>query len=241
MKKGGLILNVILLIAVAILFYLHFNTKKTSPIVAETIVPSTENLIVPTDDSINQFFDIDSNLIAKPIKIAYVDSDSLDKNLKLLEDVTEIILAKEAEIKRSIEAKKSYYESKFKSKIESFEKSKNSYTINAPNLTDEQLKTEQEKLYKLQQELQYLEPQYQQELMAFSQGLEQEFIALRANEMKKYYTKVQDYCKSIAKSKGFDFILMYQNGGAILYSNQSYDISDYVIYAINKEYDSKNK
>ena len=249
MKKGGLVLNVILLVAVAILFYLHFNSNKGNDIntvneTENTIPNSTQNTIGNTInelDSLNKFFALDSNIVAKPIKIAYVDSDSLDSNLKLLKDVETKIIAKEDLIKGKIEGKKKYFEGKFKAKIKNFETLKNKYTIKAPSLTDEQLKSEQEKLYKLQQELQYLEPQYQQELMSFSQELEKEYIILKTEEMKKYYGKVKEYCESIAKRLGFDFILIYQNGGAILYSNESYDISNYVINAINKEYDSKNK
>jgi len=240
MKKGGLILNVILLLAVAVLFYLHFSSNKVNNTIVSTPEKTEKEPKTVIEDSLSQFFALDSNITAKPIKIAYVDSDSLDNNLKLLKDVEAKIIAKENAIKKSIKSKKNFYESKFKSKINAFESLKNKYTIKAPSLTDEQLKQEQEKLYKLQQELQSLEPLYSQKLMEFSQKLEQEYMIIKSDEMRKYYGKVKEYCESIAKKLGFDFILIYQNGGSILYSNSSYDISDYVIKAINKEYDSKN-
>lgn len=233
MKKAGTILNVILLIAVAVLFYLHFSSKSTSPIVAET--PKDEPKVM-LEDSLTKFMNLDSNISAKPIKIAYVNSDSLNKNLDMLRDVEDRIAKKEKQLVGNIEAKKRSYERNYKNKISDYESKKNQYTIKAPTLTDAQLEAEQKKLMEIQQEIMQMEQNLQQKMYQFSQQQEQEYMIMKSEEMENYYLKVQSFCKSFAKTLGFDFILIYQNGGQMLYSNPDYDISSYVVDAINREY-----
>ena len=237
MKQGALILNVILLIAVAILFYLHFSGSKSTP---KQVVKLEDSAQVIMEDSLTKYMDLDSNISAKPIKIAYVNNDSLNKNLTMLRDVEDRIAAKEKQLKSRIENKQRSFENSYKRKIENFKTKKNQYDINLPSYSDAQINEEREKLGALQQEIMELEQTVQQKLYEFQQEQEQEYVMLKAQEMEKYYLKVQRFCQSFAKTLGFDFILIYQNGGSILYSNPSYDISNYVVDAINKEY-SQNK
>ena len=142
--------------------------------------------------------------------------------------------------KEGREIAKKRLENNYKRKISQYEEGKSKYTLNAPSMSDAQLKSEQDKLVKIQQQIMEMEQTLQQSLYQFSQQQEQEYMMVKAAEMEKYYLKVQQFCQSFAQTLGFDFILIYQNGGSILYSNTSYDISNYVVDAINKEY-TQNK
>ena len=93
MKQAGTILNVILVIAVAILFYLQFSNGKS----AQEVITEDDTPTVMMEDSLTKYMDLDSNISAKPIKIAYVNNDSLNKNLNMLRDVEERIAKKEKE------------------------------------------------------------------------------------------------------------------------------------------------
>lgn len=236
MKQAGTILNVILVIAVAFLFYLQLSPSKSN----QEVVKTEEQPKVIMEDSLTKYMDLDSNISAKPIKIAYVNNDSLNKNLTMLRDVEERIAKKEKELQGRIESKKRSLESNYKASITKYEGSKSKYTLAAPTMTDAQLKAEQTKLIKMEQQIMEMEQTLQQSLYQFSQQQEQEYMMLKAEEMEKYYLKVQRFCQSFAQTLGFDFILIYQNGGSILYSNTNYDISNYVVDAINKEY-AQNK
>jgi len=234
MKKAGTVLNIVLLIAVAVLFYLHFSSAKVEAVPAEV---SKNDPVVVIEDSLTKFMSLDSNIAVKPIKIAYVNNDSLNKKLTMLRDVENRIAQKETELQGNIESKKKSYERNYKSKISEFESKKNQYTIKAPTLTDKQLEAEQGKLMELQNEIMQMEQTLQQKMYQFSQEQEQEYMIMKSEEMENYYLKVQSFCQSFAKTLGFDFILIYQSGGSILYSNPNYDISNYVVDAINKEYE----
>ena len=79
MKNWLLVLNIILLIAVAILFYLHFSSKKTG-------VPSGKYSEKNTKLSNNSF------------KFAYFDMDSVENNFYMVKDVKDELNKKEAAI-----------------------------------------------------------------------------------------------------------------------------------------------
>jgi outer membrane protein len=69
MKNASLILNVILLVAVAVLFYLHFSSgKKAEPVKAITTT-NAEN--IPTGD----------------FRIAYFEMDSINNSFAMVKDV----------------------------------------------------------------------------------------------------------------------------------------------------------
>lgn len=68
MKNGMLALNIILLIAVAVLYYLHFNSRKTTtPELSSTVKASS------TD--------------TKTFKIAYFEMDSVENSFEMVKDV----------------------------------------------------------------------------------------------------------------------------------------------------------
>ena len=61
---------------------------------------------------------------------------------------------------------------------------------------ERKINEEREKLGALQQEIMELEQTVQQKLYEFQQEQEQEYVMLKAQEMEKYYLKVQRFCQS---------------------------------------------
>lgn len=240
MNKGLLALNGILGVAVIILFYLHFSGKEQKSVKPSDGTTDDVSTVVTTPDSLNQYLALDSNITAKPIKIAYVDSDSLDKNLKMLKDVEQEIMNKEKQLKGQMQSKQQELENRLKTKYGTYEKKRNEFSLKAPTLTDAQLKTAQQELMEMEQQLAGMDQSLQREMMSYQAQLEKDFMILKAKKMEDYYVKVQGFCKSIANQLGFDYILLYSRGGVMLHANNVFDISKYVVEAINKEYDAKN-
>ncbi|MDA9261883.1 OmpH family outer membrane protein [Flavobacteriales bacterium] len=237
MKNFSSILNIILLIAVAILFYLHFSTPKTE--VAKVSKDATVE-VNTIEDSLTQFMELDSNISAKPIKIAYVNNDSLTVHLDMLRDVEARIQAKEKMLQAKIQGKQNSYDRQYKKKVEDYKTAEKKLMLALPTLTDAQAEVEKGKLMGLQESIMKLEQTAQQTLYQLNEDQKRDFLIMKSKEMSDYYVKLQNFCQSFAKALGFDFIMIYQEGGAFLYSNPDYDVSNYVIDAINKEY-SQNK
>lgn len=79
MNKGLLALNVILLAAVAVLFYLHFSSKKT--VVTQKKIANKDSL-----------------LAQKPFSVAYFEMDSIQENTQLVKDAMAEMAKKESNI-----------------------------------------------------------------------------------------------------------------------------------------------
>ena len=86
MKNGLIVLNIILLIAVGILFYLHFNSKRT----VGTVSSRTE-----TNDSSN-------NNSAGNFRIAYFEMDSIENNLAMVKEAQVELSKKEDAINNEL-------------------------------------------------------------------------------------------------------------------------------------------
>lgn len=92
MKNGILILNVVLLVLVGVLFYLHFSSKN----------PST------TKAANNQ----NSTAAAKDFKIAYFEMDSVENSFQMVKDVKAELTRKEEAIGTELERLEKNYRNK---------------------------------------------------------------------------------------------------------------------------------
>ena len=92
--------------------------------------------------------------------------------------------------------------------------------------TQQQFEAEQARLAKLQQDLQDLEAR-------LSNSLQEEY----QKEFQALTDTIQNFTKSYAKEKGYDFILCKSSGiDNVLYANEAYDVTDEVVKALNKRY-----
>lgn len=103
MKNGLIILNSILLIAIAVLFYLYFNSKKTT---------GTLNNRTEAKDPVSNFSNSD-------FRIAYFEMDSIDNNFEMVKEAKKDLNKKEdainnelAKIDRAIRDKANEYQNK---------------------------------------------------------------------------------------------------------------------------------
>ena len=84
MKNAGLILNIILLVAVAVLFYLHFSSKE------KTAVPVVRSVANDTSRSSNNF------------RIAYFELDSIESSFAMVKDITKDLNQKEQQLSNQL-------------------------------------------------------------------------------------------------------------------------------------------
>ena len=94
MKNISLILNVILIIAVGVLYYLHFNSSTGSP-----------DPVLNQDTAAN-------NAAVQNIKIAYVNQDSLLRSYSFFEDVQALLAEKQKSLEGNFGSKQSAFQRK---------------------------------------------------------------------------------------------------------------------------------
>ena len=150
-------------------------------------------------------------------KIAYVLIDTLTSQYQKCKDLEEEFTKKRANAESTINAKGK----NFTAQLQDFNRK---YQSN--QFTQQQFEAEQVRLQKLQQDLQDLEAR-------LSNSLQEEY----QKEFQALTDTIQNFTKSYAKEKGYDFILCKSSGiDNVLYANEAYDVTDEVVKALNKRY-----
>jgi outer membrane protein len=81
-----------------------------------------------------------------------------------------------------------------------------------------------------------------QELQAYQQNAGAALQNKNAKENEALYNKVTEYLKSYSKTKGFKMVLTYSKGSsAILYADESLDVTSEVIKGLNELYAKDRK
>lgn len=201
MKNLSVILNVVLLIAVAFLYIDKFSGDSGTSEASETQEGDAET--TATGD----------------LTIAYINSDTLLAQYAYFEEINEIMNSKR-------ESAQGQYEQRARSlqqEIETFQRTAEGMTIN-------QARAKEEELIQKQQNLQALEGNLSQELMAEEAKL--------TNEL---YDVIADYLAEYGKANNINIILTYTKGSGVIYANEGLDITKEAIKVLNERYEaSKN-
>lgn len=150
-------------------------------------------------------------------KIAFVQIDTLTSQYQKCKDLEETFAKKRANAEATINSKGK----SFTTQMQEFNRK---YQSN--QFTQQQFEAEQARLSKLQQDLQDLQTR-------LSNSLQEEY----QKEFQALTDTIQNFTKSYAQEKGYDFILCKSSGiDNVLYANDAYDVTAEVVKALNKRY-----
>jgi outer membrane protein len=167
------------------------------------------------DASVSSTSAVESTESAPIGDVVYVNADTLLANYDLFKDV-----------KTRLEGKAKKAESDLKGKATAFEREVGQYQQTAAGLSNEQRAVTEQRLARKQQELANL-----------NQSESNRLMSEEAEEQKKIYDKVETYLKDYSKEKGYKMVLSYSRGNsAILYSDESLDITQDVLKGLNEAY-----
>jgi outer membrane protein len=153
-------------------------------------------------------------------KIVYVNSDSLLTKYEYFKD-----------LKTKMETKGKNAESDLVAKQQAFQREVQQYQAQQNSLAAEQRAATEQRLSRKQQELQ-----------AYSQNAGAALQNEQAKEQEVLYDKVAEYLKTYAKSKGYKMVLTYSKGNsAILFADESLDVTSAVITGLNEAYKKDKK
>lgn len=153
-------------------------------------------------------------------KIVYVNSDSLLTKYEYFKD-----------LKAKMESKGKAAESDLAAKQQAFQREVQQYQQQQNTLPADQRAATEQRLGRKQQELQA----YQQNAGAALQNEQ-------AKEQEALYNKVAEYLKGYAKTKGYKMVLTYSKGNsAILFADESLDVTSEVIVGLNEAYAKDKK
>ncbi|RYG19954.1 MAG: OmpH family outer membrane protein [Chitinophagaceae bacterium] len=158
--------------------------------------------------------------VAADEKIVYVNSDSLLTKYEYFK-----------ELKSKMETKGKAAESDMAAKTQAFQREVQQYQQQQNTLAADQRAATEQRLARKQQELQ-----------AYQQNAGAALQSEQAKEQEVLYNKVAEYLKTYAKTKGYKMVLTYSKGNsAILFADESLDVTNAVIVGLNEAYAKDKK
>ncbi|MBP8067033.1 MAG: OmpH family outer membrane protein [Pedobacter sp.] len=158
--------------------------------------------------------------VAADEKIVYVNSDTLLTKYEYFKD-----------LKSKMETKGKAAESDMAAKTQAFQREVQQYQQQQNTLPADQRAATEQRLSRKQQELQ-----------AYQQNAGAALQSEQAKEQEVLYDKVAEYLKSYAKTKGYKMVLTYSKGNsAILFADESLDVTNAVIVGLNEAYTKDKK
>jgi outer membrane protein len=208
-NKLSTIINVTLVIAVAILYYLHFSTSnKMCGATAKSDSTEAAKPIVLSPKEI------------KAAKIVYINSDVLNEKYDFVKDLTSAAQEKQQRL-----------ESSYQAKAQKFQKDYAELQQKASQglLSENQSAAAQEDLRKRKEELDKMEAQ-QQSLVEGIQKSNEE-VRKTVVEYVKEYNKKANYNYILTHTNG--------PGGVLVFANDSLDITNEILDGLNAQYRAK--
>ena len=221
-----LTINVVLALAVAGLYFLHFNHKVAAPAIAtdkSMAVMASPNLKTADTTTAANVVETTTTTTQAPGsgsfegKIAYVESNKMLDGYQGMKDA-----------RKAFEGKARGWEKQNQQMLAGFKVAVEAYQKQAPTLTEQQRAATEQKLQAQQQQV----GQQQQQLQAQAQ---QEEGKLTQKVLESVNKKVEAY----GKDHGYKLILIAAPSGTIAYGEKDLDITAQVLTYLNGEYHKK--
>lgn len=204
-NRLSLLLNIVLLVAVGILFYLFFNQKT------DALTPSVN--LKKDSVSAKLEFSIPKNLAGA--RVLYVNIDSINIKYQAIKDLSAKANAEAKSLQVRYQTKRSELERRY---IDIQQKAQ------AGTISENDLAKEEADLKAGSDELMTME----------NQLADVENRAIKNNSL--IVEEVSKYFKQYSQEKGIDFILGYGATSTVMYANDSLDITNDVLKALNDAY-----
>ncbi|MBH8568029.1 OmpH family outer membrane protein [Microvirga sp. STS02] len=224
-----LTINIVLALAVAGLYFLHFNHKPVAPAIAtdsSTAVMATPEPAADTAAAATTESTTEPAVATAPVqdmtgdfsgKLAYVESNKMLDGYQGMKDA-----------RRAFEGKARGWEKQNQTMLAGFKANVEAYQKQAASLTAEQRAATEQKLQEQQQQI----AQQQQMLQGQAQ---QEEAKLTQTVLESVNKKLEAY----GKTHGYKLILIAAPSGTIAYGEKNLDITTPVLAYLNAGYRKK--
>ena len=202
-------LNIVLLVSVAILFYLQFN-----PSVQPSSEPVTE--MIPVQEEKSKVEDVTTPELQSGLNIAYIRSDEMLMQLNIVKTLQQQLKFQETKYEEDLGKKLKEVEDK--AKVLEGQIQRNELSVNIAKIKENELVKEQQALIELRdrytQQLGYQEMQVNQIII----------------------DSIQNFLKRYNKNSKYDIVVNNVTGNDFLFVDSSFDITAEITEAMNAEY-----
>jgi outer membrane protein len=177
MKNASLILNGVLLVAVAVLFYLHFSSNKKPAVSAKVASSSTANGNVPSGD----------------FRIGYFEIDSVNNSFFMVKEVKAELNREEEKMNAELARLQRTYNDRF-----------TQYQSQAQTMSSQESENANRDIVQMQQKFAAAKQQWETRLQGMSMRKMQD-VKNKVEEFLKEYNKTKGYAFIFGYEPGFMF------------------------------------
>ncbi len=219
MKNLSLILNALLAVAVAVLYYFHFSSGNQG-----SAPTSTVNMAAV--DSVSSF-----------MRIAYVNTDTLWEQYEMIKVLQDDLEAERTKSENRIKSRTSTLEAQFKEMMTALQKKAQDFEGSSKGMSELIYNTKMRELQEMEQNARQFEAQAGEEVAQLQQTLTNELLEKEANGTKDINDRLKAYIKQYNQDKGFTYVLAYSSeAGGILLGDPALDITADIVAGLNAEY-----
>lgn len=214
-----LVINIVLGVAVAVLFYLHFASKPAAPAKKPAVAAATPAAPGAALAATEEASEAETAAPADTNKVAYVESVKLLDGYQGMKDA-----------RKNFETKARRWEAQNKSLVQGFQAAVQQYQQKAEGMTQEQRAA-------TEQQLQGRQMQVAQEQEKLQRTAAEEEAKLNDQVLGRMKKQIERY----GKQNGYRLILLDGSGNTIAYGSQDLNITTQVLAYLNNEYRSGKK
>lgn len=221
MKNLSLGLNAVLFVAVAVLYYFQFSDSKPKP---------RKNTV---DAAV-----VDS--VSSKLKIAYVNTDSLWNDYKLIDDLQGELEAERTKAERKVEQRTAVLEKQLEQMATELQAKMADFESKGRTMNEALRNMKMQELQSLQQNAQSFSMEADQEINDLQQRLQQKLMDQELAGTKKVQDQIKAYLKEYNQDYSFTYVLAYSHeAGGILLGDPALDITKDVVAGLNEIYDAE--
>ena len=221
MKNLSLGINAILAIAIGVLFYFQFAGEKTE---------TRKNTVDAAA--------IDS--VSSKLKIAYVHTDSLWSNYKLIDDLQDELELAKVKSERKVEQRSAALEKQLEQMANELQSKAAVFEQQAQGMNETLRNMKMQELQEMQQTAQGFSMQAEQEVMQLQESLQNKLLKKELKGTTQVNDNIKAFLQGYNQDYGFSFVLAYaEQAGGILLGNPALDITDDVVAGLNDIYDAE--
>jgi outer membrane protein len=221
MKNLSLVLNAILAIAVAVLYYFQFAAPK------EEVRKNTVDAAA-----------VDS--VSSKLKIAYVNTDSLWNSYKLIDDIQSELESERDKAERKVQSRTQRLESQLEKMAGELQVKMADFESKGRTMNETLRNMKMQELQDLQQNAQAFSLEADQEIAQLQQTLQSQLLDKELKGTKQVQDNIKAYLEQYNQDYDFTYVLAYSSeAGGILLGNPALDITKDVVAGLNEIYDAE--
>lgn len=221
MKNLSLVLNGILAIAIAVLYYFQFAEPKE-----EVRKNSTDAAAVDS--------------VSSKLKIAYVNTDSLWNEYKLIDDIQADLEAERDKAERKVQSRTKRLEAQLEQMAVELQTKMADFESKGRTMNETLRNMRMQELQDMQQNAQAFSLEADQEIAQLQQTLQNQLIDKELKGTKQVQDNIKAYLEQYNQDYDFTYVLAYSSeAGGILLGNPALDITKDVVAGLNDIYDAE--